>query len=101
MASAGGDFARVKENVRFTSDDLEGALAGAIAGLGVSVLPRWLVARTVEEGSLVRLVPEESLPCPSVVAVYPHRLRRVARQVLDRVARHVARELGESAGGSA
>lgn len=75
------------------ADDIEANLRAVEAGLGVSVLPRWLVGRRVQEGRLIRLLPRLPLPSPPVAVVYPRRLRRVARQVLERLERHLQKEL--------
>ena len=57
-------------------------------GLGISVLPRWLVAADVAEGRLVRVLAEVDVGAVPIVATYParRRLRRPAKLVLDRLA---------------
>lgn len=87
------DLAKLGLELRFAADDLDAALAAAIAGLGVSVLPRWIVAPHVARGALTRVLPKSPLPSPPVVVVYPRRLRKVSRQLLERVEAHVATSL--------
>jgi DNA-binding transcriptional LysR family regulator len=86
-------FARFGVRVRLVADDLDATLAAALAGVGLSVLPRWLVAHHVDEGRLIRVLAKVPLPGPPIVVVHPRRLRRVSRQVLERLARHLQREL--------
>ncbi|WP_437983247.1 LysR family transcriptional regulator [Sorangium sp. So ce117] len=95
VVASGGvrDLEKMGLTVRLTTDDIETNLRAVEAGLGVSVLPRWLVARRVQEGRLIRLLPRLPLPSPPLVVVYPRRLRRVARQVLERLERHLQKEL--------
>lgn len=87
------DIAKLGLDVRFVADDLDATLSAALAGLGVSVLPRWLVSEHVSAGRLIRLSAKAPLPSPPVVAVYPRRLRRVSRQLLDRLEHHLANVL--------
>lgn len=77
-------------DVRLVTDDLEAALVAVRSGALVSVLPRWLVAKDVEGGAIVRLVPGFDLGGAPVVALHARRLRRVARHVFDTLAHRVA-----------
>jgi DNA-binding transcriptional LysR family regulator len=73
--------------VRMITDEIETAHGAVLAGLGLSVLPRWLVAADVKEGRLVHVLPELDVGTMPVVATYPspRRLRKPARRVLDRL----------------
>lgn len=86
-------LARLNPVLRLTTDDLDGAFAAVRAGLGFSVLPRWLVARGVREGTLVRLLPHVPLPSPPIVVVYLRRLRKAARKLLERLERHLLEQV--------
>jgi DNA-binding transcriptional LysR family regulator len=86
-------MARLSPVLRFRTDDLEGAFAAVRAGLGFGVLPRWLVARSVQEGTLLRVLPNLPLPSPSIVVVYPRRLRKAARKLLERLEHHLIAEV--------
>jgi DNA-binding transcriptional LysR family regulator len=72
---------------RMLTDEIETAYVAALAGIGLSILPRWLVTQDVKEGRLMRLLPESQLPSAPVVATYPSakRLRKPARHVLTRL----------------
>jgi len=86
-------MARLSPVLRFRTDDLEAAFAAVRAGLGFGVLPRWLVARSVQEGTLLRVLPDLPLPSPSIVVVYPRRLRKAARKLLERLEHHLIAEV--------
>lgn len=51
----------------------------ALAGHGVAALPAWLVAPEIAAGSLLRLVPDWSLPRVSTCAIHRTELRGAAR----------------------
>jgi DNA-binding transcriptional LysR family regulator len=72
---------------RMSTDEIETAYVAALAGVGLSILPRWLVSEDVQAGRLTHVLPEVELGGAPVVATYPSakRLRRVSRQVLERL----------------
>jgi DNA-binding transcriptional LysR family regulator len=85
-------------NVRMLTDEIESAQLCAIAGIGLSLLPRWLVLRDVNEGRLVRLsvgLPAVRVP---IFATYPagRRLRKAARRILERLTVALQQELADS-----
>lgn len=84
--------------LRMLTDEIETAQLCTIAGLGLSILPRWLVARDVSEGRLVRLPVELPAVRVAIFATYPggRRLRKPARSVLDRLALTLQQEIGGS-----
>jgi DNA-binding transcriptional LysR family regulator len=86
-------FGQLGLKTRLVVDDLDAALSAVLAGMGVSLLPRWLVARRVHDGSLVRALAKVRVPHPTVVVVHPRRLRRVSRQVLEPLVKHLERAL--------
>jgi DNA-binding transcriptional LysR family regulator len=88
-------FDEIGFDVRLVTDDLEGGLHAALAGAGIAALPRWLVRPYVESGRLVRVLPEEVIMKAPVVLLHPRRLRRVARDVMDHLARHLSKALLE------
>lgn len=57
-------------DVRLKTDDLEALLAAVLDDVGVSILPRWLVAPHLESGDLVSPV-ELPLPKSPIHLVYP------------------------------
>jgi DNA-binding transcriptional LysR family regulator len=48
----------VKINARLRMNDSEALLGAAVCGLGVSLLPNWLVNDCIRKGKLVKLLPE-------------------------------------------
>ena len=81
------ELQQLKLHTRMLTDEIETAYVAALAGIGLSILPRWLVMQDVKEGRLTRLLPESGLPSMPVVATYPSakRLRKPARHVLSRL----------------
>ncbi len=75
--------------VRLACDDVDTAFEAAIAGIGVTLLPRWRCQTALDTGALVRLLPRLALPRLPVRAVYPGGSRpgRLTRAFVDAVAR--------------
>jgi DNA-binding transcriptional LysR family regulator len=86
-------LSKLEPALRLTTDDLEGAFAAVRAGLGYGVLPRWLVAREVATGTLLHVLPDLTLASPPIVVVYPRRLRKAARRLLERLERHLLEQV--------
>ncbi|MGZ3182746.1 MAG: LysR family transcriptional regulator [Telluria sp.] len=59
------------QRARFSADHGQGMLSFALAGVGPTVLPDWLVRPYLASGRLVRLLPGYALPPQPVHAVYP------------------------------
>lgn len=62
----------------FTSEGVTSCREAALAGVGVTVLPRWMIEGDLREGSLVQLLPDwqpEDLPVHVIYA--GHRLLSV------------------------
>ncbi|MBV8041782.1 LysR substrate-binding domain-containing protein, partial [Pluralibacter sp.] len=55
------------------------------AGLGIAVLPEWLVRAEIASGELVQLFPEYKLPVQDITIVYAgdHRIRLKCRKFID------------------
>lgn len=64
-----------------------------LAGLGVAVLPAWMVDDDLAQGRLVRLLPEYGLPRQSVQVVFPNsaHLPAKSRAFIDFLALHLGR----------
>ncbi|MEJ2626860.1 MAG: LysR family transcriptional regulator [Pseudolabrys sp.] len=60
-----------KTYTRFDSGD--GIRVAAIAGLGIGLLPSFMVERDLHEGTLVEVLPEERAASIAVHAIYPSR----------------------------
>lgn len=57
---------------RMSTDSLYALRSAALAGLGACVSSAWIVARDIEEGRLVQLIPQwQAAPLP-VYLIYPH-----------------------------
>ncbi len=80
-------LARYDVTLRSSTDEIETAHVCACAGVGIAILPRWLVARDAADGRLSRLLPDVDLGAPPIIATYPaaRRLRKSARRVLERL----------------
>lgn len=99
-ASLRAEFARFGARVVFSSDDIETAYLAVTAGLGVGMLPRWLVAEDLASRRLQPCAsdaPEASAP---VFVVRPTAgwLPRRARLVLEEVVKALAHRLGGDRG---
>ncbi len=82
--------------VAFSSDDLEAAHVAVRAGLGVGVLPRWLVRDDVATRRLVACVSDAPPIAAPVFVVRPSAgwLPRRARVVFDHTVAALSRQLG-------
>ena len=66
-------------NVRLLSDDIEAVRDAALAGLGLSPLPLWLVAEHLAAGRLKHVLPKMQVPPSPVFAVFPSGRQHSAR----------------------
>lgn len=75
----------VRAIARFYSNSSTSIKAMVRAGLGVAVLPEWLVREEIASGELVQLFPEYHLPEQDITIVYAgdHRLRLKCRMFID------------------
>jgi DNA-binding transcriptional LysR family regulator len=89
---------RLSVVIRMSTDEIETAYVAVLAGVGLSILPRWLVATDVSEGRLNRLLPDFDLGGAPIVATFPStkRLRKPARQVLERLGQTLSVALARS-----
>lgn len=84
---------RVAVRSRFASDSGEALLAAACAGVGLGLLPNWMVFREVRAGELVRVLPGWARGNVPVHAVHASAARAPAKVKLcvDALLRHVGR----------
>ncbi|MBU6960326.1 LysR family transcriptional regulator [Pseudomonas sp. CVAP len=73
MLDAQGTTCDLSLEARLGIDDFIVRKACALAGLGFTLLPMMYCEEELENGSLVQLLPEWSLPGGWLLAVYPHR----------------------------
>lgn len=69
--SASGEEVSVPIKGPMRSNNKSALMAAACQGLGIAVLPRYIVYKTMQSGALVSLVPEWTLPTQQINAVYP------------------------------
>lgn len=65
------DHFRMPLQVRLATDNLYALKEATLRGLGAAILSSWLVTGELEDGSLVRLVPDWEAPALPIHVVYP------------------------------
>ena len=87
---------------RLRSNNVLALREAALAGLGVAVLPRWLIVDDLKAKGLVRILEGAVLPTVSVLGLVHADTRRsnALRLVQDFLATELPRALGEAAGPS-
>jgi DNA-binding transcriptional LysR family regulator len=88
-----GHFITVSHVPRLLTDDMATLHRATLEGLGLSYLPRSMVAEDLRSGRLVHVLPELTLP-QVVHAVFPSRrgLVPAVRGLLDALAAHFNRD---------
>ncbi|MDR2299337.1 MAG: LysR family transcriptional regulator [Comamonas sp.] len=88
-----GQQAEVLGRAAHQSNSSSAIRAMALAGLGVAVLPDWLVQDDVRSGRLQRVLPGYALPSQPIHLVFPNsrHLPRKTRVFIDFLAEHLAR----------
>jgi LysR family transcriptional regulator AphB len=64
----------VEVNARLTANGMGALIAAAKAGLGAALVPRALIESSLEDGTLVQLMPRYHGYSPGIFAVYPSQL---------------------------
>jgi DNA-binding transcriptional LysR family regulator len=90
---------RVPVSLRANNGDI--LCAAAMAGQGVILEPTFLVEQALQDGRLVRLLPDYSRPAIKMYAVYPHRrhLSAKVRSFVDHLERYFTAECEERKSG--
>ncbi len=80
-----GEESAIKPEFHFSTDENEGAIAAAVAGFGITSTSGWACRRELEDGTLVRLLPEWTLAGIPVHAYFPmgRATRAAARAAID------------------
>jgi DNA-binding transcriptional LysR family regulator len=93
LESAQGQQTEVQGRTAHQSNSSSAIRALALAGLGVAVLPDWLVQDDVRSGQLQRVLPEYALPSQPIHLVFPgsRHLPRKTRVFIDFLAEHLVR----------
>ena len=83
-----GQESAIKLEPYFSTDENEGAIAAAVAGFGITSTSGWACRRELDNGSLVRLLPEWKLAGIPVHAYFPmgRATRAAARAAIDHLA---------------
>jgi len=81
----GGEVSAIELEPHFSTDENEGAIAAAAAGLGITSTSGWACRRELEAGVLIRLLSEWTLSGIPVHAYFPmgRATRAAARAVID------------------
>ncbi|WP_108862417.1 LysR family transcriptional regulator [Ruegeria sp. Alg231-54] len=69
--TATGETSDVQMNPALRADVTPAIKAMVIEGAGISILPDFFAKREIENGTLIRLVPDWALPSGGIYAVYP------------------------------
>ncbi len=80
-----GQEVAIKLEPHFSTDENEGAIAAAVAGLGITSTSGWACRRELDDGTLVSLLPGWALAGIPVHAYFPmgRATRAAARAVID------------------
>jgi DNA-binding transcriptional LysR family regulator len=83
---------RAQGRSRLRLDNGEAIRQACLSGLGIALLPAFLVGEDVRDGTLVELLPAVESPRVPVVALYPHRrfLEPRVRAFIDLLVDHLA-----------
>ena len=87
-----GASAAIRHEPRLVTDDMISLRTAAIAGVGIAQLPTMMVRDELEQGVLVRLVPDWAPDSGLVHAVFPSRrgLLPSVRKLIDYLAMRFA-----------
>ena len=80
-----GEVSAIELEPHFSTDENEGAIAAAAAGLGITSTSGWACRRELEAGVLIRLLSKWTLSGIPVHAYFPmgRATRAAARAVID------------------
>lgn len=89
-----GEESVIKLEPHFSTDENEGAVAAAAAGFGITSTSGWACRRELENGTLVRVLPEWTLAGIPTHAYFPmgKATRAAARAAIDHLAASFQRE---------
>jgi DNA-binding transcriptional LysR family regulator len=94
MFTRNGETRTIQLEAHFSTDENEGAVAAAAAGLGITSTTAWACRRELESGELVALLTDWETESVPVHAYFPHgsRTRSAGRALIEHL---VASLLGE------
>jgi DNA-binding transcriptional LysR family regulator len=98
MFKRDGETRTIQLEAHFSTDENEGAVAAATAGLGITSTTAWACRRELESGELVALLTDWETESVPVHAYFPHgsRTRRAGRALIE----HLVASLLDDAGGA-
>ncbi len=73
LASSAGEPLSIKVNGRLSVNSMEAARTAALGGIGISLLPEFLIRDDLESGQLTELLSEYTPPATPFYMVYPQR----------------------------
>jgi DNA-binding transcriptional LysR family regulator len=71
--NAGGEVTHVEHQPRLLSDDLQILRQAMLSGIGIAQLPNFVCKPLIEQRHVVHLLPDWTLACGNVHAMYPSR----------------------------
>lgn len=87
-AEPGGEVRVIETRSRIVANNGEAMRDMAIAGLGITVLPRFIVAEALRSGALIAVLQDTAPTCYAIYAVYPptRHMPRKLRAMIDHLA---------------
>jgi DNA-binding transcriptional LysR family regulator len=79
LVDARGNATRVRVSGNLITTSFETMRAAAIAGLGIWLMPPFIVGDLLTSGTLVQVLPDYWMPHLEVAALYPHRRHMTAK----------------------
>lgn len=91
MRNDAGVVVRVRPAPRFLADESHVLRAAALSGLGITALPRKLCRAEIDDGNLVRVLPDWEAGSVTTTLLMPHRRGQLpsVRAVVDFIAEHL------------
>jgi DNA-binding transcriptional LysR family regulator len=71
LRSAGGEERQVRVGGRLTANNGDSLMSAAVAGLGIAMLPSFIVGEAIERGRLIEVLPDRAPDLVGVYAIYP------------------------------
>ncbi|AVF59238.1 LysR family transcriptional regulator [Vibrio diabolicus] len=83
---------KLKATAKFNSNSSTSIKSMVKSGLGIAILPEWVIRKELENGDFVQLFPEWSLPKQDVSVVFAgdHRIRLKCRSFIDHLAQNIS-----------
>lgn len=91
LTKENGQSFEIRAAAKYYSNSSTAIKAMVRSGLGVAILPEWLVRNEIASGELIHLFPEYMLPVQDITIVYAgdHRIRLKCRTFIDYLIQHL------------